>query len=98
MSKHTPGPWKYGRPWSLSYGCGLWLVTAESTDRGKANVLMQGDCQNHLSAEEAEANARLIAAAPDLLEALQAVVRVADRKTAEFDLARAALSRATGQE
>lgn len=46
-------------------------------------------------AEEGEANARLISAAPDLLAALQAVVRVADRKTDEFDLARAAIKKAT---
>lgn len=35
-------------------------------------------------------------AAPDLLAALEAVVRVADRKTAEFDMARAAIARARG--
>jgi hypothetical protein len=35
-------------------------------------------------------------AAPDLLEALKAVVSVADRKTDEFDLARAAIAKATG--
>ncbi|HXJ14353.1 MAG TPA: hypothetical protein VNH19_18915 [Candidatus Limnocylindrales bacterium] len=46
--------------------------------------------------QEARANARLIAAAPDLLAALQAVVRVADRKTDEFDAARAAIAKATG--
>jgi hypothetical protein len=40
------------------------------------------------------------AVALELLEALQAVVRVADRQTAEFDLARAAIAKAirgTGQ-
>jgi hypothetical protein len=47
---------------------------------------------------EAEATARLIAAAPDLLAALQGVLRVADRKTVEFDAARAAIARATGQD
>lgn len=40
-------------------------------------------------------DARLIAAAPDLLAALRAVVAVADRKTAEFDLAHAAIAKAT---
>jgi hypothetical protein len=45
-----------------------------------------------------EANARMIAAAPDLLEALQAVVRVADRATVEFDMARAAIARAIGED
>jgi hypothetical protein len=43
------------------------------------------------------ADAQLIAAAPDLLEALKAVVRVADRKTDEFDAARAAIARAEGK-
>jgi hypothetical protein len=41
------------------------------------------------------ANARLIAAAPDLLEALRGVLRVADRATDEFDAARAAIAKAT---
>lgn len=41
-------------------------------------------------------DAVLMAAAPDLLEALQAVLRVADRQTVEFDLARAAIAKATG--
>lgn len=50
------------------------------------------------STEEDYANANLIAAAPDLLEALQAVVRVADRQTDEFDMARAAISKALGEE
>lgn len=44
---------------------------------------------------EGEANAKLIAAAPDLLEALMAVVAVADRKTDEFDKAKAAIKKAT---
>lgn len=39
----------------------------------------------------------LIAAAPELLEALQAVVRVADRATVEFDAARAAIAKANGE-
>lgn len=43
-----------------------------------------------------DADARLIAAAPDLLKALEAVVAVADRKTVEFDLARAAIAKARG--
>lgn len=41
------------------------------------------------------AAARLMAAAPQLLEALQGVLRVADRATDEFDAARAAIAKAT---
>jgi hypothetical protein len=47
--------------------------------------------------EQETANANLIAAAPELLEALQAVVSVADRATVEFDMARAAIAKATGE-
>ncbi len=46
-------------------------------------------------APDPEANARLIAAAPDLLEALRGVLRVADRATVEFDAARSAIAKAT---
>lgn len=46
---------------------------------------------------QAEANANLFAAAPELLEALEGVLRVADRKTPEFDAARAAIAKARGQ-
>lgn len=49
------------------------------------------------SLDKTIANAHLIAAAPELLEALQAVVRVADRQTDEFDMARAAIAKALGK-
>ncbi|WP_264041438.1 hypothetical protein [Pectobacterium carotovorum] len=42
-------------------------------------------------------NKALIAAAPDLLEALEAVVRIADRDTDEFIMARAAIAKAKGE-
>lgn len=62
MSKHTPGPW----------------ATKEVNDKG-AHVLwvMPIKANGHYVAEvgvnspDAQANARLIAAAPDLLEALE---------------------------
>ena len=44
----------------------------------------------------AESHARLMAAAPELLEALRGVIRVADRATDEFDAARRAIAKATG--
>ena len=43
------------------------------------------------------ADARLIAAAPELLEALIGVVRVADRSTPEFVSARDAITKAMGE-
>lgn len=44
-----------------------------------------------------EEDAQLIAAAPDLLKALEGVLRVADRQTDEFDAARAAIKKARGE-
>jgi hypothetical protein len=74
MSKHTPGPWRFleaddhnrddnsCRPLTI---CGL-------ADDDLANVYSSDDSTVSISREEAVANARLIAAAPDLLEALKA--------------------------
>lgn len=42
-------------------------------------------------------DAHLIAAAPDLLEALQAIVALTDRNTIEFDRAKAAIAKALGE-
>lgn len=44
-----------------------------------------------------EKHARLIAAAHDMLAALKAVVAIADRRTDEFDAARAAIAKAEGR-
>ena len=64
MSKHTPGPWSFNTSpncWSvLQVGSsGRWIVAG-----GTAWAIPGRQ-------SEAEANARLIAAAPDLLEALE---------------------------
>jgi hypothetical protein len=87
VSQHTPGPW-----------------TAFSTNVDAGDVHNDGvrvaKCWSSTFApppQEAIANARLIAAAPELLAALEAVVRVADRKTDEFDLAHAAIAKAKGK-
>ncbi len=60
--EHTPGPWKVGRDHDGSLKVGSGLDVAY--------VLGQGS--------GAEANARLIAAAPELLEALERVAKDAD--------------------
>lgn len=64
MNKHTPGPWKVGNSHSNyiinhQYGDGSWgyLMSLSSVVHGEAE----------------EANAKLIAAAPELLEALERV-------------------------
>jgi hypothetical protein len=87
MSKHTPGPWEIDRGWHLY-------------ERDRYYKIVAGWDYPHgfsLSAFMNEADACLIAAAPDLLEALKAVLAVADRKTVEFDMARAAIAKATNE-
>ena len=89
---HTPGPWEYAGT----------TVFALTTDKGRHAVNrffagVQSAGQEHeATVSECMSNARLIAAAPDLLSALQGVLRVADRKTDEFDAARAAIAKAVG--
>lgn len=77
MSKHTPGPWICG--WELDtgdYDAGLSVtawnrgVVAEISDRRRNAQYCQ-----HNPNEETLANAALIAAAPELLEACEAGIK-----------------------
>jgi len=92
MSKHTPGPWYVG---------------CEDEDTGEIEVIsgvrpyvclvLPGAID-----EVTPANARLIAAAPELLEALTEIVTAADgdgwkKLDATFAGARAAIAKATGE-
>nr|WP_315447991.1 hypothetical protein [uncultured Pseudomonas sp.] len=66
-TKHTPGPWSY---WS-GYNP-VDKIEAQVTAEGGDIVIAS---YNHLIAE-GEANAKLMGAAPDLLEALATLMRV----------------------
>lgn len=65
MSKHTPGPWK-----KYDSAFPQFFVTTDGKDICKVS-------SEDVSMLEAEANARLIAAAPDLIEALEKMVEYA---------------------
>lgn len=81
MSKHTPGPWRHEidgpatndmRHAVLSEHTGLWIAaTYRSGTLAEDDTSLDAD-------QEAKANAKLIAAAPDLLTALQAVLHWID--------------------
>lgn len=60
MSKHTPGPWGH-KTWDINKD-GEFNYTVEKDDKSICEIVGTG--------EQAEANARLIAAAPDLYETL----------------------------
>jgi hypothetical protein len=92
-TQHTPGPWRYERA-NPSPTTGEHLIAgakngylAEIRDCGSGDVF---------------ANARLIAAAPDLLELARQIVLAADQNEGDIPAdivsgARAAIAKATGE-
>ena len=90
MNKHTPGPWRIGAPppnGEQTIGNSQGLMVAIATTGAGIPT---------------NANARLISAAPDLLEALQAIVstcsvRIDDPRIDHFDAARRAIAKAKGE-
>lgn len=88
--KGTPGPWFYHRE-------GFSTVYIEARLRQGVIQEVAACGPTEAGQEQQLSNAKLIAAAPDLLAALQAVLSVSDRATVEFDMARAAISKATGE-
>lgn len=90
MSKHTPGPWETNRFHAILGGTEIQYVNGSGRPQVALACVVEEGSQ--------EANARLISAAPELLEALRGVLRVADRATDEFDAARAAIAKATAEE
>ena len=97
MSKHTLGPWNIENPWESDFSViarvGGKIIA--KTDNGVIDI------------GEAEANAHLIVAAPDLLEALKALQHQALQSelnspahewgTEALGLARIAISKAEGR-
>lgn len=103
MSKHTPGPWAY----ALEYGpnitepprittvgrCASYVIGLPSDYPG-------GNYRDGDPSGDEEADARLIAAAPELLDALRHLWHNAKASGADMglalDVAQAAISKATG--
>ena len=89
-TKHTPGPWivTEGDEWTSD-------VHTEDESNGKRTV---ASCNTHR--DEVDANKRLIAAAPELLEALQQCELIMGHGGGmqdTVDRARAAIAKATGE-
>lgn len=91
MNKHTPGPWvKNGINW---YG-----------SNGEKVVISNGPAYgSKIHFPSAEANTRLIAAAPELLEALETLAEhfeyyMGDNECRPLENARAAIAKATGSQ
>lgn len=91
--KHTPGPWEYGKLNNYEY----FDVEHKGTRICSLFTHMDGDTEEQ---EEAEANAQLIASAPDMLEALQKCVKAMENSNCDSlitDQAKAIIKKATGQ-
>jgi hypothetical protein len=104
-AQHTPGPWTVRSYPAYGYG-----ITAEDSPQARHSfaVVHFADTQRGRTTERAKADARLIAAAPELLEALAALMkgseysgdgrwgRIVMPSDAAMTAARAAIAKATG--
>lgn len=94
MSRHTPGPWDFS--WKIQpNGC------PTVGHKGLMVCMVAHSAKQEDQRETALANAALISAAPDLLEALQALKKLYEtdkgcRSLPEYQSARAAIAKATG--
>jgi hypothetical protein len=69
MTKHTPGPWTV--IYAPDTGFTIWHDPRLHGDKRRGAVIIAADLR---AGPETEANARLIAAAPDMLAALREMV------------------------
>ncbi len=94
-TKHTPGPWRTKRE-------GFSTVYVEARIDGGLIQEVAACGPTEAGLEQQEANARLIAAAPELLEALRGIMKLDEDLCSEgaieaLDKASAAIAKATGE-
>lgn len=77
--KHTPGPWTINRHGAIVGGD----FTEYTNGRGQSQIAMATGAHN-ISDEERNANANLIAAAPDLLDALKRCSKLIEGEVPSF--------------
>lgn len=105
-AKHTPGPWV-----AYDWGYSHWGVQADRR-KGSQNIGRKIAAIDNRAGQDAgpeeEANARLIAASPDLLDAVLQLVATLDNVAnehpdelwlgSEYELAKRAILKATGNQ
>lgn len=108
MSKHTPGPWAVRR-WSWPTqveGSIHQVISADSFPTAFVPAWDKPEPGEVEAGDEARANARLIAAAPELLEACKLIVSAFDalkpasaarNEPLQINAARAAIAKAEGR-
>ena len=95
QQKHTRGPWSIGGR-NIIIGHTPLLVEIATVNDGGLDL---DDSDNEAAAAVVTANARLIAAAPDLLAACEAALRMVegDGLPPNWDLLRTAIRKAKGE-
>ena len=88
-TKFTPGPW-----WIDGQGIG---PKSFADDQSYGMTTPVAYIEEYDWPENHVANAHLIAAAPELYETLEEVIRISDRKHDAWDKAKAALAKARGE-
>ena len=108
MNKHTPGPWFSSKNGAVTAENGFLLASAHYPKQmpdingermegeSWADAYKRLEPVRYAIAEEMDANARLIAAAPDLLEALDWCLAEIYEHSSAATAARAAIAKATG--
>lgn len=89
MSRHTPGPWKIIE---REAGRRIEVRAKDDTDVALIKLQPSGRDRTHLN------NARLIAAAPDLLDACKLALSSCDPHAHFYKVIAAAIARAEGNE
>ena len=94
MSNHTPGPWTF----ELNDSIGLWMIGCAS-DYNFASVYIDANLPDGFQGVPAiaQANARLIAAAPDLLAACEAMLDDHTTNGEAWLMLKAAIAKAKGE-
>lgn len=89
MADYTPGPWEIGKG----------IAFAQSIYAGRVNVAFARQDNGRIDASTAEANARLIAATPELLAQLEwaeSVLKCFIEGSAQLESLRATIAKAKG--
>ena len=97
-TQHTPGPWRWSDEYQARDLTDTWSLLGKD---GYGILSCDGKCNSPLEANKADAH--LIAAAPDLLEAIKGILNLLDSGmngskalTETLADARAAIAKATG--
>jgi hypothetical protein len=103
VSAHTPGPWLSHDVNDDGPDCGMWVVDLPEDPKATVHRLYFGDMETNTGRDLA--NADLVAAAPDLLDACRRLLTFTEDLCADVgvsthypsaEAARAAIAKATG--